>query len=205
MKKFILLSAVGALVFVGAVRGDDANSATQKQATTSNADQKTGQENAGAEEIQFDGGKLLLAWQTDNDGNTIKEFIPKGETLEGWTKLAAVREYPTLKDARGFAEMMVQRLQEDSPGAPSKVTDGTKPGEVVLDFVAWPKDKSFVEFNVWKFRDQPNGGLLAEQFAVREYKDPEGFLKNLKSVRERLVSAMAKDGLQVQAAPQNAN
>ncbi len=200
MKKFIWLAAVGALVFVGAARGDDANPALNKQAAASDQDQQTGQENAGTKQIQFDGAKLLLAWETDNDGNTIKEFIPSGETLENWTKLAAVREYPTLNDARGFAEMMVQRLAADSPDAASKISDGAKPGEVVLDFVMWPKDKSFAEFNVWKFRDGPNGGLVADQFAVREYKDPEGFLKNLKPVRERLVSAMAKDGLHVERA-----
>ncbi len=46
--------------------------------------------------------------------------------------------------------MMVQKLREDSPDLPSTISENKNTREVVLDFVAWPKDKSFEEFNVWK-------------------------------------------------------
>lgn len=179
--------------------GDEPNMEATQSSAKSNDEQNLTLEEAGAEVVQFDGEKLGLAWQADNDGDTIKEFIPAGENLDTWKKLAAVREFPKVGDAREFAELMVQKLREDSPDAPNTITKNDKTGEVVLDFVAWPKDKSFVEFNVWKFRPRPQGGIFAEQFAVRDYKDPEGFVKNLKNVRERLVDAMSKGGLQQEA------
>jgi hypothetical protein len=193
-------TAVALLAVAGLARGDDATTTPETQTTPSVAAHPSDQETAGAEQIQFDGGKLFLAWQANNDGDTIKEFIPTGQNLDTWTKLAAVREFPKLNDARGFAEMMVQKLREDSPDAPSTISENKNAREVVLDFVAWPKDKSFVEFNVWKLRELPGGGIVADQYAVRDYTDPEGFAKNLKTVRERLVQAMNKDGLHVEQA-----
>ena len=182
-----------------AQNNDEPNMEAAQTPALSSDDKNVRVEEAGAEVVQFDGEKLGLAWQADNDGDTIKEFIPAGENLDTWKKLAAVREFPKVGNPREFAELMVQRLHEDSPDAPSTITKNDKTGEVVLDFVAWPKDKSFVEFNVWKFRPRPEGGIFAEQFAVRDYKDPEGFVKNLKNVRERLIDEMTKGGLQQQA------
>src|SRR6185312_9653437 len=44
--------------------------------------------------ITVDGRELKLAYEAEADGDTIQEFIPADETLETWTRLAAIREYP---------------------------------------------------------------------------------------------------------------
>jgi hypothetical protein len=198
MRFAIPAAAVVVLSVACLARGDDAGSATATQ-TAPSEKTKSGIREAGGEElIQFDGGKLFLAWQAENDGDTIKEYIPAEQDLNTWTKLAAVRTFAKLSNARQFAEGMVEKLHEDSPDAPSNITENKNTHEVVLDFVAWPKDKSFAEFNVWKLRELPGGGIEADQFAVRDYQNPEGFVKNLKTLRERLIQAMAKEGLHVE-------
>jgi hypothetical protein len=82
------------------------------------------------------------------------------------------------------------------------VSENPKTGEVVVDFVTWPADESFVEFNVFKYGRREGGGLVAQQYALRDYKDPRGFMKGLKPVRTRLVSLMMEGGLRVSGSAQ---
>ena len=57
-----------------------------------------------------------------------------------------------------------------------------------------------MELNIFKYARKPGGGLVAQQYALRDYQDTTGFLRRLRPVRERLVGLMAKEGLR--AAPE---
>jgi hypothetical protein len=72
---------------------------------------------------------------------------------------------------------------------------GVAIGEIVVDFVTWPAAESFVEFNVFKYGRREGGGLVAQQYALRDYKDPRGFMRGLKPVRARLIKLMTEGGL----------
>ncbi len=145
--------------------------------------------------VRFDGNVLNLASQEQGSGRTLKEYIPEGETLETWTKLASVRQYDNLHDPKAVVGALIEELRKQYPESPSSVIQNPTTGEVIVDFVVWPPDGSFVEFDVFKYQKRAEGGLIAEQYALREYRDVEGFLKGLRPVRERLVELMA-DGLQ---------
>ena len=145
--------------------------------------------------IKFDGNVLELASQEESPGQSLKEFIPAGETLDTWTKLAAIREYKDFDDPKLMVGSLVKQLNKQYPDSPSSIIENPTTGEVIVDFVVWPPDASFVEFNVFKYSKNPEGGLVSQQYALREYKDAEGFLKGLRPVRERLVELMT-DGLQ---------
>jgi hypothetical protein len=126
------------------------------------------------ESVSFDGQTLVLASQSENPGEPVKEYIPANEELRSWTRLASIREYPNARHA---------------------VIENPQTGEVVIDFVTWPEDQSFVEFNVFKYSRREGGGLVAQQYALRDYKDPRGFMRGLKPVRTRLVKLMTEGGL----------
>ncbi len=147
-----------------------------------------------SETVEFDGNVLELASLEDSPGQSLKEFIPAGETLETWTKLAAIREYKDFDDPKLMVGSLVKQLNKQYPDSPSSIIENPTTGEVIVDFVVWPPDASFVEFNVFKYSKNPTGGLVSQQYALREYKDAEGFLKGLRPVRERLVELMT-DGL----------
>jgi hypothetical protein len=158
-----------------------------------------GANDADTPSVTFDGNTLLLAWQNKETQPTIREFVPAGQDLETWTILASIRDYPDLEDPFLVCGAMAKRATELNADAQGRVTENKETGEAVVDFLAWPEDKSFVEFNVFRYRKAEQGGLVAEQYAVRDYKDPEAFVKNLKPIRERLVRAMVKDGLEYDA------
>jgi hypothetical protein len=137
----------------------------------------------------------VLAWQGGTADETVREYVPTGETLESWTKLASIREYPRLDDPRAVAANLVRALRQQNPAAQSAMIENPATGEVIVDFVTWPADRAFVEFNVFKYARKPGGGLVAQQYALRAYQDTTGFLRGLRPVRERLVELMAKEGL----------
>lgn len=147
------------------------------------------------ETIQFDGQTLIFAFQGTNPSENFKEYIPAGEKLESWTKLASIREYPALKDAKAVATNLLHVLARQNPQAPSKMFENPKTGDVMVDFVTWMPDNSFAEFNVFKYSKRQGGGLVAQQYALRAYKDITNFLKGLGPVRKRLVDLMATEGL----------
>lgn len=148
------------------------------------------------ESVVFDGTTLLLASTNENPGERVREFLPEGQKFSSWTKLASLREYPKLNDPRAVAENLVRALRQQNPGAQSAIIQNPKTGEVIVDFVTWPADNAFVEFNIFKYSRKEGGGLVAQQYALREYQDTAAFLKGLKPVRTRLVELMAKGGLE---------
>lgn len=155
---------------------------------------------AANEQVHFDGETLRLAFEGEDPAATIKEYLPAGEKLESWTRLAAIRRFSNLDDPVAYATATIKELKAKYPQSPSAVIENPKTGAVVLDFVVWPEDASFVEFNVFRYEKRPGGGLVSQQYAIRAYGDQaESFLMGLRPVRERLVEKMAGEGLQVEA------
>lgn len=155
---------------------------------------------AAAEHIQFDGRTLGLAFENATDLERVKEYIPGDQKLERWTVLASIREFPGLNDVPATVGALIKQLNKDYPQSPFSLIENPDTGDAIVDFVVWPADGSFVEFNILRYQKNPAGGLIAQQYALRDYEDPEGFLKKLRPLRERLINLMAKDGLQVSTA-----
>lgn len=154
----------------------------------------------GKESVSFDDQTLVLAFTGDDAEATIKEFVPEGEKLDSWTKLAAIREFDKLDSPVDYGVATIEQLKKQYPKSPSAILENPDTGAVVLDFVVWPEDASFVEFNVFRIEKRAGGGLTSQQYAVRAYGDAsEPFLTNLPSLRKHLVELMASQGLQVEA------
>src|SRR5262249_505831 len=144
--RFYSILLAGLMFIPGLVRAND-------YATTSTSeDENAATDEANeTEQVTFDGQKLKLAFDADSEGDTIKEYIPNGQTLKKWTKLASIRGYPKLNDAHELAAAVVREVEEKNPKADAHLKQNEETGETVIDFVVWPEDKSFVEFNVFKF------------------------------------------------------
>jgi hypothetical protein len=159
---------------------------------------------AAPQAVRFDDQTLTLSFEAGASGETLKEYLPQGQKLDSWTKLAAIREYPNLHDPLALAAGVLKQLKQDYPLSPSSIIQNPKTGEVIVDFIVWPEDASFVEFNIFKYQKRPDGGVSSQQYALREYKNQEAFLKSFRPVRRRLVELMAQQGLQIVAAPREA-
>lgn len=149
----------------------------------------------GARALSFDGKRLVHAAEGKTAVELWREFVPPGETLERWTKLASVREYPSHRDPKALAGELVRALKQRYPGAPFALIENKATGEVIVDFVVWPDDRAFTEFNVFRYGTSDGGGVVAQQYALRVYGDAGDFLRGLKAERPRLLDVMAKEGL----------
>ena len=149
----------------------------------------------GARAVTFDGKRLVHAAEGKTPVELWREFVPPGENLERWTRLASVREYPTHRDPKTLAGELVRALKQRYPGAPFSLIENKSSGEVIVDFVAWPDDRAFTEFNLFRYGTRDAGGVVAQQYALRVYGDAGDFLRGLRAERKRLIELMAKDGL----------
>ncbi|BBO36578.1 hypothetical protein [Lacipirellula parvula] len=145
--------------------------------------------------VEFDGRTLNLAWQGENPEQPVAEFIPEGETLDKWTHLASIRRYPDLEDAQGLAKMTVEEVQETYPGSPTNLVDDPKGSDAIIEFVVESPDKTFAEYNLFKYAKDPAGGVVAQQYALRTYGDRKTFLDELTAKRQKLLDEMADSGL----------
>ena len=148
-----------------------------------------------ARTLTFDGVRLTRAADGTTPVERWREFIPEGEKLERWTRLASIREYPTHADVKALAGELLRTLKRRHPDAPSSIIENPSTGEVIVDFLVWPPDRAFTEFNLFRYGKRDGGGVVAQQYALRAYGDATTFLRGLKAERVRLLDLMAKEGL----------
>lgn len=115
-------------------------------------------------------GYRLAFVHVGKQGEVVNEYVPRGENLENWTKMIAVREWPNAKELKEVVGPYVRKLQ------PLYVRDaqvfrpeGGEVGEdLVFEFYLAPPDKSYLEYNLIRFvLEEGAEGVKSYQFAVR--------------------------------------
>ncbi len=126
-------------------------------------------------------------------GDGIAEFTLPGETVNDWTKLFAFHAYPEAGDNPGLAAATLGKLvKESNKDANFALTDGTKGGEAIVDFLTWAPGSDVMEFNVFKYARAENGpGLVALQYAQR-FKADDFDVADFRALRQRMVEEMAR-------------
>ena len=145
--------------------------------------------------LTFDGKRLVHAAEGGTPVERWREFVPEDEAIARWTHLASIREYPGHTDPKVLVSGLLRALKQQNPEAPSSIIRHPATGEVIVDFVTWPTDRAFTEFNLFRYGKRDGGGVVAQQYALRVYGDATAFLRGLKAERVRLVALMAKEGL----------
>jgi hypothetical protein len=105
--------------------------------------------------LTFDGQTLNLAWEGGVPDAPIREYLPAGETLDTWHHLASIREYADLDNPAALAGKKLDFARQSYPNSPTNISTDSQTGEATIDFVAWPADQSFIEFNVFKYAKRP--------------------------------------------------
>ncbi|HEY4313259.1 MAG TPA: hypothetical protein VGN12_27660 [Pirellulales bacterium] len=165
MRTFAYSIVVSCCIVSAAFANDDAAAVTEQ------ASDRT---------VTIDGREFKPAFVEAVAGASLMEFVPTGETLENWTRLAAIREYAELDNPLEVVQEIVKKLDKCDPPANAEVMQNPKNGAVVLSFTVWSEDKSFAEYNVFEYCRRPEGGLVSYQYAIRAYGDEaEPFAKSL--------------------------
>ena len=123
-------------------------------------------------------------------GEVVNEYVPRGETLEKWTTMIAVREWPKAKELKEIVGPYLRKLQpsyvRDAQVFRSK--DAKNGNDMVFEFYLAPADKAYLEYNLIRFAlEDESEGVKSYQFAVRGEYDVDAAVKfNMPRLKARL-------------------
>lgn len=149
--------------------------------------------------VRFEGRVLVQASNKETANERTREYLPEGDNLARWTRLAAWREFPKITDEPMAAARGLERtIRDRDAGARSSIIRNPKNGEVIVDYLLTSAEGGFSEFQVCRYARRAGGGLVCQQYGLRAYGDAQDeFLRELRERRPRLVEAMGRQGLEV--------
>ncbi|WP_139325878.1 hypothetical protein [Thalassolituus maritimus] len=104
-------------------------------------------------------------------GVLVYRYIRDTETFEDWTTAVTYTLYrnPSVGDRpKSVATVIVSSLQNSNPQAKYNLTGNDEGTEVVLDFLTWPADKEYMEYDVYRIESGQTGeGVYVLQFSVK--------------------------------------
>ena len=118
--------------------------------------------------VVFDGERYEKHFEDRKAQVAVVEYVRASETLQNWTRLAAIRHFPQQKDPKAAAANLAQLVQKHNPQARTQVIGKDDGSEAVVDFITWAPGDDRLEFNVHRYRRiAGTPGLVAYQFAWR--------------------------------------
>lgn len=105
------------------------------------------------------------------NGDKLLEFVRESESFESWTKLIGFRyqQLPKLEnDPEKAARALAQVVKTTNPQAQVQVMANKQTHEALVNFVTWPPDAKYMEFNVFRYVQSEDGkALVSLQLAYR--------------------------------------
>ncbi len=132
---------------------------------------------------------------TPPNGDKLIELIREHETFERWTRLVAFRyqKLPALgNDPKHVAQALANSIKSVNPQAPSKMLFNGKTNEAIVDFLTWPADGKFMEFNLFRYARSADGkAVISLQLAYRfTDRSPDG-IERFKKLRNAWINYAA--------------
>lgn len=139
------------------------------------------------------------------NGGKVIEFVRASETFDKWTKLVGYYYQPFPRfgnDPKKIAAGMAQAVKAANPQAQFRVVVNEQSNEAIIDFLTWPADGKYMEFNVFRYVKSADGNAVVSlQLAYRFTEGSSDAVKNLKKVRDAWINQAASfDMRQVHAA-----
>jgi hypothetical protein len=129
------------------------------------------------------------------NGDKLIEFIRSSETFENWTKLVGYRyqQLPKLdNDPRKTALSLERIVKMKNPRAKARVITNKRTNEAIIDFLTWPKDGKYMEFNVFRYTKSPDGkAVVSLQLAYRFTEASPKGIEKFKKIRSDWVRQAA--------------
>jgi hypothetical protein len=117
--------------------------------------------------------KLFRAYAPPDSKVDLREYLPEGETLDRWNRLASVRTFKDLKDPKQYLANMAEAVRQSHPSARYQFFESEKTKERILDFMTFPPDSApvhFAEWNLMRAKYVEGTGLIVYQYGLRLYK-----------------------------------
>jgi len=141
--------------------------------------------------VDFDGESYTSAFSSDQPTFRLVEFVREGETVENWTKLFAIRNFPTGNDPRTAVAQFQQVVKQHNPLAGVQVLVKDDGSEAMIDFLTWPQDAGYMELNIHRYlKKSGHPGLISYQFAYRFQATSEMTAAEIRTLKDRWCELM---------------
>jgi hypothetical protein len=134
-------------------------------------------------------------------GDRLVEYIREDESFEKWTKLVGFRyqQLPRIQnDPTKLAPAMAKIVKASNPRAQTRVIVNREKGEAVVDFLTWPSDGSYMEFNVFRYvRSADGNGIVSLQLAHRFTDVSAEGAEKFKKLRESWVNQAVEFDMEI--------
>lgn len=148
---------------------------------------------AEGQSIEFDGDTYVEQFESATPDFRLMEFVRADETVDNWTKLLAVRNFMKLEDPGQSAAAVGKTLQQVQPGAKYRLLEKEDGSEAIIDFITWPADGSYLEFNIHRYLKKPGyPGLISYQFAYKFTDTSPESQEKFQKLRAKWVDEMSK-------------
>lgn len=143
--------------------------------------------------IEFDGDSYVEQFESATPEIRLMEFVRPNETVDNWTKLLAVRNFTQLDDPGQSAAAVGKTLQQLQPEAKYRLLEKEDGSEAIIDFITWPADASYLEFNIHRYLKKPGlPGLVSYQFAYKFTDTSPESQQKFQELRAKWVDEMSK-------------
>lgn len=140
-----------------------------------------------AKTMQFADKTYKLKFATNNSLNKgyINEYILNKETIAKWTQMISIHTFPDFKDPIDYVKNLAAHLHKKYKIKPY-ILANKKENLGVISFILPGKNKekkSFIEYNLWKFKSDESYGVIGLQYAERYYLKKDS---NVKIIVEKI-------------------
>ena len=147
----------------------------------------------GAPTLTFDQIVYTRQFVSTTPDIRLAEYVAPGETVENWTTLVAVRNFRKLDNPAAAVAEFSKTLKQSNPLARFEISVKPNGSEAIIDFLTWPEDASYAEFNVFRYiKRTAQSGLIAYQFAYRFTDTSDEGAEKFKKDRQRWVDEMTR-------------
>ena len=148
---------------------------------------------AAGQSIEFAGQQYVEQFESATPDLRLMEFVRPEETVDNWTTLLAFRNFPKLDDPGQSAAAVGKTLQQMQPEAKYRLLEKEDGSEAIIDFLTWPADGSYLEFNIHRYMKKPGfPGLVSYQFA-HKFSGPEPPpLEEFQKLRAKWIEEMSQ-------------
>jgi len=121
----------------------------------------------------------------------LRQYLPEGEVLERWNRMASVRVFKNEKDPLGYLEVVAAAVRKSDPTAHAEFFRQKKTSEMLLDFIIFSPPNSpapFAEWNMMRAKLVPGLGLVVYQYAMRLYEVTESSIRSIGPERRKMMT-----------------
>jgi hypothetical protein len=135
--------------------------------------------------VEFDGEQYLPSFSSNRPDFRLVEYVRAGETVENWTKLFAVRNFPRQRDPREAVKVFERVVKQHNPLAGVQTLVMQDGSEAMIDFLTWESGASQMELNIHRYLKKPGyPGLISYQFAYRFRATTEMTAEKIRGLKE---------------------